>query len=83
MDAALEAMHTRTYALLRWRINNNHFSESLEQLASYNGADMYKYNILYTIKLIEHVLTPESIKLIKLRTAGKSAIRSPEEPYDN
>ncbi len=44
---------------------------------------MHKYNILYTIKLIEHVLTPESIKLIKLRTAGKSAIRSPEEPYDN
>ena len=23
MDAALEAMHTRTYALLRWRINKN------------------------------------------------------------
>ena len=25
---------------------------------------MYKYNMLYTIKLIEHVLTPESLKVI-------------------
>ena len=24
------------------------FSESLEQLASYNGADMHKYNRIYT-----------------------------------
>ena len=24
------------------------FSESLEQLASYNGADMHKYNMIYT-----------------------------------
>jgi len=23
------------------------FSESLEQLASYNGADMHKYNMIY------------------------------------
>ena len=59
MDAALEAMHTWKYALLCWRINNKHFSESLEQLASYNGADMYKYNMLYTFKINQDVLTPE------------------------
>ena len=64
MDAALEAMHTWKYALLRWRINNKHFSESLEQLASYNGADMYKYNMLYTFKINQDVLTPESYKKI-------------------
>ena len=60
MDAALEAMHTWKYALLRWRINNKHFSESLEQLASYNGADMYKYNMIYTFKINQDVLPPES-----------------------
>ena len=60
MDAAFEAMHTWKYALLCWRINNKHFSESLEQLASHNGADMYKYNILYTFKINQDVLTPES-----------------------
>ena len=38
------------------------FSESLEQLASYNGADMYKYNMLYTFKINQDVLTPESYK---------------------
>ena len=37
------------------------FSESLEQLASYNGADMYKYNMLYIFKINQDVLTPESI----------------------
>ena len=58
--AALEAMHTWKNALLRWRINNKHFSESLEQLASYNGADMYKYNMIYTFKINHDVLTPES-----------------------
>ena len=36
------------------------FSESLEQLASYNGADMYKYNMIYTFKINQDVLTPES-----------------------
>ena len=60
MDADLEAMHTWKYALLRWRINRKHLSEFLEQLASYNGADMYKYNMLYTFKINKHVLTPES-----------------------
>ena len=60
MDAALEAMHTWKYALLRWRINKKHFPESLEQLASYNGADMYKYNMIYTFKINQDVLTPES-----------------------
>ena len=66
MDAALEAMHTWKYALLRWRINNKHFSESLEQLASYNGADMYKYNMIYTFKINLHVLTPESYNTINI-----------------
>ena len=28
--------------------------------ASHKSRDMYKYNMLYTIKFIEHVLTPES-----------------------
>ena len=37
VDAALEAMHTRMYALLRWRIYRKHLSESLEHLASDNG----------------------------------------------
>ena len=32
----------------------------LEHLAMYNGADMYKYNTLYTHKLNQHVLTPEA-----------------------
>ena len=44
MDAALEAMHTGMYALLRWRMYRKHLSESLEHLASDNGADMHKYN---------------------------------------
>ena len=34
-------------------------SEFLEHLASDNGADMHKYNTLYTHKLDLHVLTPE------------------------
>ena len=33
MDAALEAMHTRMYALLRWRTYRKHLTESLEHLA--------------------------------------------------
>ena len=32
----------------------------LEHLASYNGADMHKYNTLYTRKLSWYVLTPTS-----------------------
>ena len=36
------------------------FSESLEQLASYNGADMHKYNMLYPLKINQDVLAPES-----------------------
>ena len=32
----------------------------LEHLASYKGADMYKYNMLYTFKINQDVLTPES-----------------------
>ena len=42
------------------------FSESLEQLASYNGADMYKYNMLYTFKINQDVLAPESIIIKRL-----------------
>ena len=46
--------------LLRWRTYRNPISEFLEHLASYNGADMHKYNTLYTRKLSWHVLTPTS-----------------------
>ena len=66
MDAALEAMHTRMYALLRWRTYRISLSEFLEHLASYNGADMHKYNTSYTDRLSGHVLTPESIIAKKL-----------------
>ena len=61
MDAALESMHTRMYALIRWSIYKKRSSEFLEQLASGNRADMYKYNMVYTLKINEHVLTPESL----------------------
>ena len=37
-------------------------SEFLEHLASYNGADMHKYNTLYTRKLNWHVLTQTSLR---------------------
>ena len=60
MDAALEETHTRMYAFLRWRADRKHISESLEHLASYNRADMYKYNMLYTLNVNWHVLTFES-----------------------
>ena len=63
-DAALEAMHTRMYALLRWRTYIVPLSEFLEHLVSDNGADMHKYNTLYTHRLNIHVLTPESSKII-------------------
>ena len=59
-DAALEAMHTRMYALLRWRTYRIPLSEFLEHLASDNGADMHKYNTLYTVKFTKHVLTSEA-----------------------
>ena len=64
MDAALEAMHTRMYALLRWRTYTVPLPEFLEHLASDNGADMHKYNTLYTHKSDWHVLTPESFYII-------------------
>ena len=54
-------MHTRRYALLRWRTYRISLSEFLEHLASYNGADMRIYNTLYTRKLSVHVLPPESL----------------------
>ena len=60
MDAALEAMHTRMYALLRWRTYRIPLSEFLEHPASDNGADMHKYNTLYTRTLNQHVLTSTS-----------------------
>ena len=66
MEAALEAMHTRMYALLRWRTDRTHLSEFLEHLASDNGADIHKYNTSYTDGLSGHVLTPESIIAKKL-----------------
>ncbi len=46
----LEAMHTRMYA--------GFGGERVEHLASDNGADMHKYNTLYTHRLIVHVLSP-------------------------
>ena len=54
---ANEAKHTSMYALLLlWR------EQSPKNIyASHKCRDMYKYNVLYTIKLIEHVLTPESL----------------------
>ena len=64
MDAALEAMHTRMYALLRWRTYTVPLPEFLEHLASDNGADMHKYNTLYTQRLNRHALTPESYILL-------------------
>ena len=64
MDAALEATHTGMYALLRWRMHRKHLSESLEHLASDNGADMHEYNSLYTHTLNQHVLTPGLIRLL-------------------
>ena len=48
--------------LLRWRTYRKPISEFLEHLASDNGADMHKYNMLYTHILAEHILTPESIQ---------------------
>ena len=51
------------YALLRWRTDRIPLSEFLEHLASDNGADMHKYNTLYTHGLNRHVLTPESFGL--------------------
>ena len=45
---------------LRWRTDRTPLSEFLEHLASDNGADMHKYNTLYTQRLHRHVLTPES-----------------------
>ena len=48
MDVGAEAMHTGMYALLRWQMYRIPFSEFLEQLASDNGADMHKYNTIYT-----------------------------------
>ena len=57
-------MHTRMHALLRWRTYTMPLSEFLEHLASDNGADMHKYNTLYTHKLNWHVLTPGSVYAI-------------------
>ena len=51
MDACLEAMHTGMYALLRWRTLSITVLKSLEQLASNNGADIYKHKILHTHRL--------------------------------
>ena len=46
--------------MLRWRTYRKPISEFLEHLASYNGADMHKYNTLYTHTLNWHVLPPTS-----------------------
>ena len=43
--------------------HRNNLSECLEQPASDNGVDMYKYNTSYICKLNWRVLTPESDKV--------------------
>ena len=48
MDSDLEAMHTRMYALLRWRTYIKPFQKSLEHPAPNNGADTHKLTTLYT-----------------------------------
>ena len=53
-------MHTRMYAGFGGERIERPLSEFLEHLASDNGADMHKYNTLYTRTLSLHVLTPTS-----------------------
>ena len=59
MDTDLDAIaHGRAFGIVGGRKNS--LSECLEQPASDNGVDMYKYNTAYTFKLNWHVLAPES-----------------------
>ncbi len=55
----------------------------LEHLASYNGADMHKYNTLYTHRLARHVLTPESdtecCRLFQYLTFGGYCVHLPRD----
>ncbi len=48
MDAGCVANSHGGLILQRWRKQKYFFSESLEQPASDNGADMHKYNMIYT-----------------------------------
>ena len=66
-DAGSEAMHTRMYDLFRWRTYRKTLPEFLEHLASDNGADIHKYNTLYTHRLNRHVLTPTSYREYKMK----------------
>ena len=58
-------MHTRMYAGFGGEHIERPLSEFLEHLASDNGADMHKYNTLYTRKLSWHVLTPTSLHNVR------------------
>jgi len=53
-------MHTLMYAGFGGERIERPLSEFLEHLASDNGADIHKYNTLYTRTLSWHVLTPTS-----------------------
>ena len=64
MDAG-QVANSHGRLILQLGGSRNIFSEPLEQLASHNGADMYKYNMLYTFKINQHVLTPTSSYYIK------------------
>ena len=64
MDAALEETHTGMYAFLRWRTAYKHMAESLEHLASYNGAEIHALNTLYTLKLEGHMPAVTNIMLL-------------------
>ena len=59
-------MHTRMYAGFGGERIERPLSEFLEHLASDNGADMHKYNALYTRTLSWHVLTPTSFSIMSL-----------------
>ena len=54
-------MHTLMYAGFGGERIERPLSEFLEHLASDNGADIHKYNTLYTHRVNWHVLTSESI----------------------
>ena len=47
----------------------------LEHLASYNGADMHKYNTSYMYKLNQHVLMPEAYKAKTLREDARFGVQ--------
>ena len=65
--------------LLRWRTYRKPISEFLEHLASYNGADMHKYNTLYTCTLSWHVLAPTSCNCTTKHSLSSHILRRPAD----